>query len=293
MPAPPLLAPCSTYFDRAEELKAVQPFVSHHLRLFGVEMCMKMAGHGQAEAGRFLLAQMDTLELEKKEPKFTTPPTKRKAVTVAPPSAPPPEKPAPVVDVSDDASKDAAKKDDAKKDDAKKDDASTDAKADDASKTADAASAVGKELGELKVSAEPAKSVVEYRDVAQTPQEAMRSFALDLYERARAADQPKAYPSPSTSWGVVEAPKVARGLHASAVILDGLKHFGALPTDVQPFQQAAHRRAAQLGQQIQSAFKTESPVPLVWAPVDVSAPFASYKPPPPPVTAAMFPSTPR
>ena len=87
MAAPLSIAPCSTYFERANELKAVQPFVSHHLRLFGVEMAVKMAGHRQPEAGRFLLAQMDILEVEKKDAKFTTPPTVRRAFTIA---APPP-----------------------------------------------------------------------------------------------------------------------------------------------------------------------------------------------------------
>ena len=130
--------------------------------------------------------------------------------------------------------------------------------------------------------------------MAQTPSEALKSFAFDLYERARAVDQPKSYPSASTTWGVVEAPKIARGLHASAVVLDALKQFGPLPADVVPFQQAAHRRSQQLGAQINNSLKTGSPVPLHWAPVDVTAPFASYKPPAPAVNYnELFPSAPQ
>ena len=308
--APPAIAPCSTYFERADELKGVQPFVAHHLRLFGVEMAMKMAGHGQADAGRFLIAQMDVLEGEKKDGKFKTPPTTRKAFKVAPTRAPPaPAAAAAAVDVSDSAKDgekdekekpteaDAKKEADGKKEDgAKKDQAP--AKKDD-KKEGDAADAVSEDLKKLstwgdevsttKTPGEP-KPKVEYRTVQQTPTEAFKSFALDLYERARAADDPKAYPSASTSWGVVEAPKIARGLHASAVILDGLKQFGALPADLEPFQKAAYRRSLQLGQQIQNSFKTPSPVPLEWAPVDTNAPFASYKPPAPAPPPPMFPS---
>ena len=160
-----------------------------------------------------------------------------------------------------------------------------------------AAAAAGASGESASSSAEPPKPKpkVEYRQVAQSPTEALKAFALDLYERARAADDPKAFPSPSTSWGVVEAPKIARGLHASAVILDAIKQFGGgLPPELAPFQTAAHRRSQQLGQQIYNAFKTEAPIPLIWAPVDVKAPFATYKPPAPQITqqqlAAMFPS---
>ena len=79
------------------------------------------------------------------------------------------------------------------------------------------------------------------------------------------------------------------------MVLDSLKQFGPLPAELLPFQAAAHRRSQQIGQQIQSSLKTESPVPLNWSPVDTSAPFGGYKPPAPPPpsaaeVAALFPS---
>ena len=306
MAVPLAIAPCATYFLRADEMKAVQPFVAHHLRLFGVEMAMKMSSR-DAAAGRFLLTQMDNLEAEKKEVKFTTPPTARKAFTVAPPPAPPPPKVEAAVDVSDEASaaKDAKKKDgeDATEEGKKEVAEKADDKSDSGDKKPEERAAgdlsnlsLAGGAGEASVAAAapPPKPRVEYRQVAQTPTEALKSFALDLYERARGADDPKAFPSPSTSWGVVEAPKIARGLHACAVTLDAIKQFGALPADLLPFQTAAHKRSQQLGQQIHNAFKTEAPVPPLWAPVDVNAPFAAYKPPAPQPTAqqmlAMFPS---
>ena len=165
-------------------------------------------------------------------------------------------------------------------------------------------------MGETTLSDEPASTLpahapptVQQRMVQQTPQEALRTLALSIYERARAADNPKSFPSPSTHWGVVEAPTIARGLHAAAVILDCMKRFDAsasVPPDLLPFQTAAHRRSQQLSSQIHSAFKTAGPVDSTWAPVDVGKPFASFKPPPkiepppppPPNLATMFPSAP-
>ena len=315
--APASIAPTSTYFERANELKAVQPFVAHHIRLFGLEMAMKMSNKS-TDAQRFLLSQMDILELEKKDSKFTTPPTIRKAFTVSPPAPPPaPPSASASVDVSDDAGKSEGADRGAGTNKGSKGEASDIAEGASSTAGKDETSAgkeagkeadtVSEELSKLAVwgdaaaasasATSAAKPKVGYRQVAQTPTEALRSFALDLYERARAADDPKAYPSPSTPWGVVEAPKIARGLHASAVILDGLKQWGALPPDLAPFQTAAHKRSQQLGAQINQAFKSGSPVPLCWAPVDVAAPFKGYTPPaPPPPTAAavaaMFPSAP-
>jgi len=269
---PDAILPCATYFQRADELKGVQPFVAHQLRLFGVEMAMKMSG--RSEAGRFLMTQLDALEAEKKEAKFTTPPTTRKAFTVTPPAAAPAAvAPAAPVEVSDAPPVTGKAADDLKELEAWGADA-----------------AATPTPGEPKP--EPPK--VDYRVVQLSKEEALKSFALDLYERARAVDQPKSFPSASTQWGVVEAPKIARGLHAAAVILDGLKLWGALPAEVQPFQTAAFRRSQQLGQQIHNAFKSASPVPLEWAPVDVAAPFANFKPPAPAPPAvdygALFPS---
>ena len=83
---PASLGPVSTYFERSDELKRSHPFAAHHLRLFGVELAMKMK---RADAGHFLLAQMDILEAEKKQPSCTNPPTVQKAVPTAPPAPPP------------------------------------------------------------------------------------------------------------------------------------------------------------------------------------------------------------
>ena len=47
---------------------------------------MKM--EGRSSAGNFMLAQMDTLEAEKKEAKHTQPPSVKKAFTVAAAPAP-------------------------------------------------------------------------------------------------------------------------------------------------------------------------------------------------------------
>ena len=189
------------------------------------------------------------------------------------------------------------KKDDDKKDDDKKDDDKKDDKKD------DAADSAADDLKKLSTKDEkpadpppPAAKKTEYRTVPQTPTEAFKSFALDLYERARGADDPKAFPSASTSWGVVEAPKIARGLHASAVILDGIKQFnnGTLPDDLLPFQTAAHKRSQQLGQQIQNAQKLlDSPVPALWAPVEVATPFKDYKYEAPVDWGASLPSVPK
>jgi len=165
---------------------------------------------------------------------------------------------------------------------------------------ADVSDAMSKaSLSDGEAAPTPPPTTVEYRNVPQTPTEALKAAALDIYERARAADQPKGFPSPSTHWGVVEAPKICRGLHAAAVIIDCIKRFedGAVPADLLPFQNAAHRRSQQLSSQIHNAFKlAAAPLRADWAPVDQNAPFAGFKPPvaaPPPQPATIaFPSAP-
>uniref|UniRef100_A0A7S2GTW5 DUF676 domain-containing protein n=1 Tax=Haptolina brevifila TaxID=156173 RepID=A0A7S2GTW5_9EUKA len=89
MTTPAALGPVCTYFERADELKKAYPFAANQLRLFGVELAMKMK---KPDAGRFLMAQMDVLEAEKMQPSFTTPPSVQQAVPVAPP----PEVPVPL-----------------------------------------------------------------------------------------------------------------------------------------------------------------------------------------------------
>jgi hypothetical protein len=119
-------------------------------------------------------------------------------------------------------------------------------------------------------------------------EEAIRACGLDLYERGRVADRPGTFPSPAVSWSVTDAPRVAQCLHAAAVVLDTLKLFRPdLPTDLQQFQAAAHRRSAQLASQIAHAFKTPPGIPLDWAPADARAP-----PRPPPVKAEAPPQGP-
>lgn len=143
--------------------------------------------------------------------------------------------------------------------------------------------------------------------VPATPQQAIRMLAVDLYERARSADKPALFPSPSVQWGVVEAPRVAACLHASAVLIDCLKLFDdkAVPMDLLPIQQAAHRRSRQLAAQIANAFKMSSgPIPMSWQPADmmatvpvpipvVPAPPQAPPPAPPPARPSLaFPSVP-
>ena len=104
---PASLGPVCTYFERADELKKAYPFAANQLRLFGVELAMKMK---HADAGRFLMAQMDLLEMEKTQPSCTTPPSVKQAVSVPPPPPPPP----PPQLVAADADAPAAVTDDAK-----------------------------------------------------------------------------------------------------------------------------------------------------------------------------------
>merc|ERR1740130_1029067 len=125
-------------------------------------------------------------------------------------------------------------------------------------------------------------------------------LGLDLYERARAADQPATWPSPAISWSFDGAPRVAKCLHASAVVLDSLKQFAPLPADIAPFQVAAHRRAQQLATQLQQSFKNAPVIPLDWRPADMDAEVpvfvAAPAAPPPRVDscgASLFPSVPK
>jgi hypothetical protein len=133
--------------------------------------------------------------------------------------------------------------------------------------------------------------------VKATPEQALKMLALDLFERARAADKPNLYPSVGVSWSASDAPKVAQCLHACAVILDCMKQFNPkLPDDVLPYQKAAHQRSKQLAGQLANAFKTPACIPLDWQPVDLDnleCTLAKPPPPmPPPVAASLFPSAP-
>lgn len=255
-----------------------------------------------ADAGRFLMAQLDILETQKKRPECTTPPPVQKAFAVA--AAAPPPTPGSAAPVESGASPSSSAANEAS--DPAPGDGSDGAAAapgtsasEEPADVSDAMSKASLSDGETAPTPPPPRATVEHRSVPQTPTEAMRAAALDIYERARAADNPKGFPSPSTHWGVVEAPKICRGLHAAAVIIDCIKRFegGAVPPDLLPFQTAAHRRSQQLSSQIHNAFKLASaPVRADWAPVDQSAPFAGFKPPvarpsPQPVAIA-FPSAP-
>ena len=125
-------------------------------------------------------------------------------------------------------------------------------------------------------------------------------LGLDLYDRARAADRPATWPSTALAWSFDDAPRVAKCLHASAVVLDALKQFAPLPADLAPFQTAAHRRAQQLATQLQQSFRNAPVIPLGWRPADmdadvpvfVAAPAPRAAPAAPPA-ASLFPSVPK
>ena len=307
MSLPYSLQPLDTYFTRADELSGPHPYVAHHLRLFAVELAMKMKG---PDANQFLLTQMDILEKEKGsvEPPLYQPPLCPDPNWKPPPPPAPPEAPvaaAGAADASDGSNGSTADDGTAQSSDAKPEEAAASASSSkgmfsflskqppkpsvDAAKEGVANLSIA---GDPKPppSDAPKPPMITPHKVAATPQQALRTLALDLYERGRQADKPDTFPSPSTSWGVSEAPKIARCLHASAVILDALKHFEPkLPAELERYQTAAHRRSVQLGGQINSAFKLKEgePISLKWRPADMAA--ATPLPLPPP----LFPSVPR
>jgi hypothetical protein len=317
MSMPLSMEPLRPYFDRAHELKGGHPFEAHHVRVFAMTLAMKM---NHSDAGNFLLQQMDTLEEEKKVVKPPTKPAVVGTKTVDPP-APAPEAAAPAeAEAPAEASSDAAAPADAeKKPDApeKKSSGFMDSFKDAfnkkvstseqdqaaAANAAAQASAAAKRAAEAKPAAPTTVSVVLEAARPSTPQEALKALAYNLYERARAVDRPATFPSPAVQWSIVEAPRVAMGLHAAAVLLDALKQFSpALPADVQPIQTAAHRRSQQLAGQLQQAMKLAAPcIPTSWAPADLNADVPVPVPAPPkpaPAVPAMappsaFPSVPR
>jgi len=296
------------------------------------------------DAGRYLLHQIELLEAEKAA--NLQPPLVRPRPPPAPaPAAPAPAPAAAAQDAAKDASKDTAQ--DAAKGgktgffaklrgksgekeagtDADHPDgaeggeaapapeavpASADASGaalSDGAKTAEARGAGGAASGHNKGA--PAAAAVAHSPppapVRATPQQAITMLALDLYERARAADKPDLYPSPSVQWGVVEAPRVAACLHATAVLLDCLKRFEkVLPAELASVQLAAFRRSRQLAQQIANSFKTTPCIPMTWQPADMNAPLPFPQPPPqaqqqrqqqqktqPLSSALVFPSVPK
>ena len=330
---------------RADELSSSHSFVAYHLRMFGVELSMKMKGR---DAGPFLLAQMELLEQEKgkvKPPMHQPPPYPDPNWTPPTPALPAPPPPAPTAE----AAADTADATPEAKDPAGQGKEQTANGGGDGSQGSDGGgSAAGTEKSAAEMSVRAAEEAISGMTVAEqlavpqppmiTPpkvpmsaQQALRSLALDLYERGRLADRPDVYPSPSTAFGVTEAPKICRCLHAAAVLLDAIKRFEPkLPADLERFQVklgpllpsyhsrpslawlspshpphklreirlqlAAHARSTKLGGQINSAFKfrEDEPIPLRWRPADMAA--ASPLPPnpaPPPVAPSAFPSVPK
>ena len=71
----------------------------------------------------------------------------------------------------------------------------------------------------------------------------LRALAIDIYERARKLDRPDTAPTPRDRWAVLEAPRIAQGLHASAVLLDALTQHGPLSATELAVLRAAHQRS--------------------------------------------------
>jgi len=103
------------------------------------------------------------------------------------------------------------------------------------------------------------------------PGTTMRALAYDIYERARALDKPNAFPNATDRWAVVDAPRIAQGLHASAVLLDALSQHGALSPIEMQLLRAAHSRSQVLSAQLCRALKMAPVVPQ-WQPVARAAP---------------------
>ena len=126
----------------------------------------------------------------------------------------------------------------------------------------------------------------------KTAASAMRALAVQIFERARAADQPESFPSTALQWTYDAAPKVARGLHAAAVLLDCVAMFGGAPLSEEDkkLQSGCHGCSQQLAGQLASALKTPSVVPSDWKPQPADL---LEKPPPPPAPPPpLFPSVP-
>ena len=84
---PASLEPVRPYFDRAAELAASQPMVAHHLRVFGMQLAMKIR---HADAGAFLMAVIELLEKEKQAGLPLPPPKTIMRPVAAPAPAPAP-----------------------------------------------------------------------------------------------------------------------------------------------------------------------------------------------------------
>ncbi|EOD03742.1 hypothetical protein EMIHUDRAFT_221899 [Emiliania huxleyi CCMP1516] len=65
--------------------------------------------------------------------------------------------------------------------------------------------------------------------------------------RARKLDRPDTAPTPRDRWAVLEAPRIAQGLHASAVLLDALTQHGPLSATELAVLRAAHQRSQATG----------------------------------------------
>ena len=126
---------------------------------------------------------------------------------------------------------------------------------------------------------------------------AFRTFALDLFSRAKGSDKPDALPNPSSRWATLDAPKVAQAFHACAVVFDAARHAsGPLPPEEARAQRYAHLRSQQLSAQLQRAFNMLAPVPPEWQPLPDGDPSLPSAPPPvaphAPATIEAAPSAP-
>ena len=101
--------------------------------------------------------------------------------------------------------------------------------------------------------------------------EALQTLAMDLLSRAKAADQPDMDQ-------VVGAPRVARALHAAAVLLDAMRQYAPLTAELAEAQTYAHKRSKELAKSLALLHSTtagmqhkEPCVPLNWSPVKEAA----------------------
>jgi hypothetical protein len=235
MSIPYSLQPLETYFTRANELSGPHPYVAHHLRLFAVELAMKMKG---PDANQFLLTQMDILEKEKGtvEPPLYQPPLCPDPNWKPPPPPPPPEAPPVAAAGAADASdgRNGSTADGTGASDTKPEEAAASASSSkgmfsflskqppnpslDAAKEGAANLSIAGDPKPPPSTEAPKPPMITPHKVAATPQQALRTLALDLYERGRQADKPDTFPPPSTSWGVSDAPKIARCLHSGRAV---------------------------------------------------------------------------
>ena len=100
-----------------------------------------------------------------------------------------------------------------------------------------------------------------------TDDEAIRRFALGLFNRAKHSDKPDVLPSPHADWAVTEAPRVAQCYHASAVVFDAARQYAPLPPEEAKLQRYAYLRSAQLSQQLSKALSRSACVPPAWRPL--------------------------